>query len=69
MKPHVYIYEDPNKQTIWYRGFVKEYTDSPKVFIHSCVVVRRSKFEAMKDAEELIKRLKVNYETRQNTNR
>ena len=57
MKPHYYQYEDPAKQTVYYRGYVKEYTNSPTVIIHTCLTVHNNKYEALKDAERLIKKL------------
>lgn len=59
MCPHVYTYEDPHKQTIFFRGYVEEYTDSPVVIQHSCGIVRHIRYEAMKDAEKLAKKMKI----------
>lgn len=58
MTPHVFSYQNPDKQTVFFRGYVKEYTDSPVVIQHSCGIVRTSRYEAMKDAEKLVKQLK-----------
>lgn len=61
MKPHAYTYESPQKQTVHFRGYTKDYSKSPKIIIHTCSEVRKSKFEALKDAEELIKKLKLSH--------
>ena len=55
----VWEYQDPKKQTTCFRGYVLAYTDSPKVYRHSCPEVRESKLQAKKDAEKLIESLKI----------
>lgn len=60
MKPHYYQYEDPAKQTVYYRGYVKEYTNSPTVFIHTCPNVHKSKFLTLKEATKLIETIRKN---------
>ena len=58
VKPKVWTYENPSKQTVHFRGYVLEYTDSPTVYRHACKEVRRNKWQAKADAENLIKTLK-----------
>lgn len=58
MKPHVYTYNDPIKQRVAYRGYVKQYDGSPTVTIHNCAKVHYNKAKALADAKKLIIQLK-----------
>ena len=59
MTPHTYTYEDPDKQRIAYRGYVKQYDpDCPQVTIHNCAKVHYNKAKALQDARALIIKLK-----------
>jgi hypothetical protein len=57
MKPAVYTYPAPEKFTVYFRGYVKEYKGAT-VITHSCTEVRQNKFVALEDAKKLIKKLK-----------
>jgi len=61
MRPQVYVYEDPNKQTVCFRGYTKDYSQSPNITIHTCKQVRSNKKAALKDAEALIKQIRLSY--------
>lgn len=58
MKPAVWEYENPDKQTVHFRGYVKEYQGST-VIRHPCPEVRGNKWKAKEDAEKLLKKLKT----------
>jgi len=59
MTPHVYTYEDPEKQRVAFRGYVKQYSpNSPQVTIHNCAKVHYNKAKALSDAKKLIIQLK-----------
>lgn len=58
MKPSVYQYEDPEKQTVYFRGYVKEYKGAT-VITHSCTEVWKNKYKALEDAKKLIKKMKA----------
>lgn len=57
MKPAVWEYEDPSKQTVHFRGYVKQY-DENRVTMVACPAVRTNKRTAKLDAEKLLKKLK-----------
>lgn len=58
MTPHIYTYEDPTKQRLCFRGYVRQYHDSPQVTIHNCTKVHYNKAKALADAKKLIIKLK-----------
>lgn len=66
MTPNVYIYEDASKQQVFYRGYIKQYTNSPTVIVHTCPKVRSTRFEALNDAKKLIVNLKKQNNERTN---
>ena len=57
MKPGVFTYENSDKQTVWYRGYVKRYTGVTVEEI-PCSEVRKNRIKAMEDAKRLIRELK-----------
>jgi translation initiation factor 1 (eIF-1/SUI1) len=57
MKPAVWQYEDPDKQTVYFRGYVKIYNENV-VTRKVCPEVRGNKWKAKEDAEKLLKKLK-----------
>jgi hypothetical protein len=57
MKPAVWEFQNPDKQTSWFRGYVKTYQGST-VVRHVCDKVRENKSSAKKDALKLMKKLK-----------
>ncbi len=57
MIPAVYTYPAPEKFTVFFRGYVKEYKGST-IIKHSCSEVRQNKFKALEDAKKLTKKLK-----------
>lgn len=61
MIPHVYTYPAPEKRTVYFRGYVKEYKGAT-VITHSCEEVRQNKYKAMDDAKKLVIKLKKAYE-------
>jgi len=58
MKSSVWQYEDPVKQTVHFRGYVKTYKEAT-VINHPCTEVRGNKWKALEDAEKLKKKLKT----------
>lgn len=58
MKPHVYQYQDPTKQSTFFRGYVKKYQGQILEKI-ACTEVRTNKAQAEKDAKKLMKKLKT----------
>lgn len=66
MKAQAYEYPSPTQQSSCFRGFTKEYTNSPEVIVHTCRFVRGNKLQALEDAKKLIKSLqrKKTHETR-----
>lgn len=57
MTPHVYQYEDPEKQTVHFRGYVKVY-HGQRFETVSCDVVRRNRLRAICDAKKLVLKLR-----------
>lgn len=57
MQPGVWQYNDVEKQTAYFRGYVKEY-QGQKVIKHACKEVRTSRLKAKEDAKELAKQLR-----------
>lgn len=55
MKPHVFTYENPEKQTVHFRGYFKTYKGA-SVEIHPCKEVRENKYKALDDAKKAIKK-------------
>ncbi len=53
MKPLVYQYEDPAKQTVYFRGYVKTYQGATCTHV-TCPLVRTSRLTALKDAKKLL---------------
>ena len=53
MKPGVYQYENVDKQTVHFRGYVKTYQGATCTHV-TCPEVRTSHFAAMKDAKKLL---------------
>ena len=58
MKPAVWQYEDPVKQTVHFRGYVKIYNENV-VTREVCPEVRGNKWKAKEDSEKLLKKLKT----------
>jgi hypothetical protein len=56
MKPLVYKYENPDKQTVHFRGYTKQYSGA-KAIVTTCKEVRTNQAEALRDAKKLIKSL------------
>jgi len=57
MKPAVWQYEDSEKQTVHFRGYVKTY-EGATLTRHPCAEVRKNKWQAKEDAEKLLKKLR-----------
>ena len=57
MKPKVYQFEDPEKQTVYFRGGIVIYDGISTAQI-SCKQVRKNTLQAMSDAKAYIKKLK-----------
>lgn len=55
MTPAVYTYENPEKQTVYYRGYVKQYQGAT-VITHPCSTVRHNRIQALADAKKTIKK-------------
>ena len=53
MKPLVYTYQDPIKQTTYFRGYVRVYKNASVIDI-SCHDVRTTKGAALRDAQKLL---------------
>lgn len=62
MKPSYWQYENPEKQTVHFRGKVLQYDGTKIVTVHSCEKVHTSKFKALEDAKKLIKKLKKQHD-------
>lgn len=54
MTPLVYTYENPQKQTVHFRGYFKTYNGN-ELTIHTCPTVRSIKSQALMDAKKAIK--------------
>lgn len=57
MSPKIYQYQDPVKQTTFFRGYFQTYAGSV-VTKHSCPEVRTNKAQALKDAKKAIAKYK-----------
>jgi len=57
MTPHYWTYEDVTKQKCVFRGYVKKYTGRTIEEI-PCGEVRTNRASALRDAKELLKKLK-----------
>lgn len=55
MIPAVYTYNAPEKQTVYYRGYAKQY-QGRTVIIHNCKEVRQNKQQALSDAKKLCRK-------------
>lgn len=54
----VYTYENWDKQKVCFRGYVKTYRDST-VLIKTCPIVRNNKAAAERDANKLMKDIRL----------
>lgn len=54
MRAHVYTFEDPDRQTVAYRGYVMVYSEENVRTKVNCKLARRNRLKAMEDAKKLI---------------
>ena len=58
MTPHIFTYENAEKQTVYFRGYVKRYKGRVVEEI-PCPDVRTNRADALKDAKKMVKTLKA----------
>lgn len=58
MKPLIFTYENPDKQSVHFRGYTKTYKGGA-VITHTCPDVRTNRAAAERDAKKLIKKLQA----------
>ncbi len=57
MRIAVWQYEDPEKQAVHFRGYVKTYNENV-VTRHACPKVRPNKWQATKNKKRLLRKLR-----------